>query len=230
MAFTGDCLLIRGCGRTDFQQGSSKDMYNSIKEKIFTLPANCSLYPGHDYSGRMMTTVAEEIEHNPRCGGERSEGDFVGLMEALGLPHPAQLAVALPANLQCGEPTDKKPMPVEPNWAPLRYSFAGIWQVEAQWLMEHLGEVQIVDVRPASEIAGALGTIEGASRLALDNVVEEAETLDKERPVVVVCRSGGRSAQATAKLAKAGFDKVANLQGGALRWSAVGGALVSETT
>ena len=57
MAFTGDCLLIRGCGRTDFQQGSSKEMFRSIKNKIFTLPANCSLYPGHDYSGRMMTTV-----------------------------------------------------------------------------------------------------------------------------------------------------------------------------
>ncbi len=228
MAFTGDCLLIRGCGRTDFQQGSSKDMYKSIKEKIFTLPPSCELYPGHDYSGRMMTTVAEEVEYNPRCGGERSESDFVGLMEALGLPHPAQLAVALPANLQCGEPTDKKPMPVEPTWAPLRYSFAGIWQVGAQWLMEHSSEVQIVDVRPAEEIAGALGTIEGATLLALDNIAQASERLDKQRPIVVICRSGGRSAQATAKLMKAGFANVANLQGGALRWSAIGGQLVSQ--
>jgi glyoxylase-like metal-dependent hydrolase (beta-lactamase superfamily II)/rhodanese-related sulfurtransferase len=228
MAFTGDCLLIRGCGRTDFQQGSSKQMYHSIKDKILSLPASCAIYPAHDYSGRMMTTVAEETEHNPRCGGERSESDFVGLMEALGLPHPAQLDVALPANLQCGEPTDKKPMPVEPTWAPLRYSYAGIWQVGAQWLMEHTSEVQIVDVRPADEIAGALGTIEGAKLLALDNVVEEAQSLDADRPIVVVCRSGGRSAQATAKLMKAGFQSVANLQGGALRWAAVGGNLVSQ--
>ena len=96
--------------------------------------------------------------------------------------------------------------------------------------MEHAGEVQIVDVRPASEIAGALGTIEGATLLALDNVVEGAAGLDKNRPIVIVCRSGGRSAQATAKLAKAGYDKVANLEGGVLRWSAVGGNLVSEAS
>lgn len=228
MAFTGDCLLIRGCGRTDFQQGSSKQMYHSIKDKILSLPASCAIYPAHDYSGRMMTTVAEENEYNPRCGGERSEGDFVGLMESLGLPHPAQLAIALPANLQCGEPTDKKPMPLEPVWAPLRYSYAGIWQVGAQWLMEHSSEVQIVDVRPADEIAGALGTIAGARLLSLDNAIAEAARLDRERPIVVICRSGGRSAQVTAKLMKAGYPKVANLHGGALRWSAVGGQLVSQ--
>lgn len=226
MAFTGDCLLIRGCGRTDFQDGSPAVMYRSIHEKIFSLPGSCALYPGHDYAGRMMTTVAEEREYNVRCGGERSVGDFVALMDTLGLAHPAQIDVALPANLRCGEPTDKRPMPVDPSWAPLRYSYAGIWQVRAPWLVEHASEVQIVDVRPSDEIAGALGTIEGACLLPLDDVVASAAALDRETPIVVVCRSGGRSAQATAKLMKAGFDKVANLQGGALQWLASGGTLV----
>jgi len=230
MAFTGDCLLIRGCGRTDFQQGSAKQMYRSVREKIFALPKDCSIYPAHDYQGRTMTTVAEEMEYNPRCGGARSEEDFVELMATLGLPHPAEIAVAVPANLQCGEPTDHKPMPAEPDWAPLRYSFAGVWQVAPQWLMEHSNEVQIIDVRPADEIGGRLGTISGATLVPLDNVVESAGSLDKTRPVVVVCRSGGRSAQATVKLMRAGFEKVANLHGGALRWAAQGGELVGKAT
>ncbi|MBL4637372.1 MAG: MBL fold metallo-hydrolase [Kofleriaceae bacterium] len=228
MAFTGDSLMIRGCGRTDFQQGDSRVMYQSIHKKLFTLPENCSIYPGHDYKGRLMTSVKEEKEFNPRCGGARSEDDFVGLMENLGLPHPAQLAVALPANLKCGEPSDGKPMPKEPDWAPLRYSFAGLWQVEAQWLMEHQREVQMVDVRPAEEIATTLGTIAGATLLALDNVVTDAEKLDRSKPIVVICRSGGRSSLATLKLMKAGFEKIANLNGGVLCWSADGGDLVSK--
>ncbi len=228
MAFTGDCLLIRGCGRTDFQEGSPSTMYRSIHEQIFTLPDSYALYPGHDYAGRMMTTVAEERAHNLRCGGERSEGDFVGLMETLGLPHPKQIDVAVPANMRCGEPSDKRPIPAEPSWAPLRYSYAGVWQVACEWLLEHQGEVQIVDVRPLEELSGGLGTIEGATLLPLDNVVEAAEALNRADAIVVVCRSGGRSAQATAKLMKAGFPRVANLRGGALQWLARGGALVPE--
>ena len=228
MAFTGDCLLIRGCGRTDFQQGSSTQMFHSIKEKIFKLPKECSIYPGHDYHGRMMTTVGEEIDHNPRCGGERSEEDFVATMASLDLPYPAQLAIALPANLRCGEPSDQKPLPKEPSWAPLRYSFAGIWQVDAHWLMGNTEGVQIVDVRPADEIAGALGTIASARLISLGNVVSDAQDLSRSRPIVVICRSGGRSSQATARLMKAGFKNIANLDGGVIRWAANGGALVGK--
>jgi len=225
MAFPGDCLLVRGCGRTDFQQGSSKTMYESIHSKLFTLPDTCMLYPGHDYQGRMMTTVGEEKEHNPRVGGRRSENDFVTLMNTLGLPHPAQIDVAMPANLLCGQPCDQKPMPEEPSWAPLRYSFAGIWQVPPSWLMEHASEVQIVDVRPAQEVQKVLGTIEGSLFLSLENLLEEAKKLDVNKPVVIICRSGGRSAQATLKLQKQGFAQVANLEGGVLAYEALGGTL-----
>jgi glyoxylase-like metal-dependent hydrolase (beta-lactamase superfamily II) len=98
MAFTGDCLLIRGCGRTDFQQGDARAMYRSVHERIFSLPDSCLVYPAHDYRGLMVSSVGEERRFNPRLGGELSEDDFVGYMNNLGLPHPKQMDIAVPAN------------------------------------------------------------------------------------------------------------------------------------
>jgi len=77
LAFTGDALLVRGCGRCDFQQGDAHTLYRSITEQILSLPNNCLLYPGHDYSGRTVTSVAEEKAYNARLGGPANERDFV---------------------------------------------------------------------------------------------------------------------------------------------------------
>jgi len=99
-AFTGDTLLIRGCGRTDFQSGSSAMLYKSIHEKIFTLPDNYRLYPSHDYKGNTVTTVGEEKKFNPRL--TKSETDFIALMENLNLDYPKMIDVAVPRNLLCG--------------------------------------------------------------------------------------------------------------------------------
>src|SRR5579863_1909520 len=101
-AYTGDCLLIRGCGRTDLQQGDARMLYRSIHSQIFTLPGSCLLYPGHDYRGLTVTSVAEEQKYNPRLGGELSEDDFVGFMKNLQLAYPKKIDVAVPANLACG--------------------------------------------------------------------------------------------------------------------------------
>jgi glyoxylase-like metal-dependent hydrolase (beta-lactamase superfamily II)/rhodanese-related sulfurtransferase len=218
-AFTGDALLIRGCGRTDFQQGSADTLYRSIHEQVFTLPDGCLLYPGHDYRGLTVTSVGEEKLFNPRLGGQILREDFVGYMTHLGLPHPKQMDIAVPANLRCGRPE----LPVDesaPLWGPLTYTFAGIWEVQPQWLEEHLRDVQIVDVREPAEFNGPLGHVPGAKLLPLGSLGEASTQLSKERPVVTVCRSGARSAQATVLLGKAGFSKVANLSGGMLRWRA----------
>jgi sulfur dioxygenase len=218
-AFTGDALLIRGCGRTDFQQGNPKTLYHSIKEQIFSLPDDCLLYPGHDYRGATVTTVGEERRHNPRAGGAVNEIDFVGYLSNLGLPHPKQMDIAVPANLVCGRPAGGV-APQDPDWAPLSLTFAGIWEIAPRWLEEHAGDVQILDVREKDEWNGSLGHIKDAILIPLDQLTARSEELSKGRPVVVVCRAGGRSAQATVILQKKGFEKVANLAGGMLRWTA----------
>jgi glyoxylase-like metal-dependent hydrolase (beta-lactamase superfamily II) len=107
MAFTGDCLLIRGSGRTDFQQGDPAAMYRSVHDRIFSLPDDCLLYPAHDYRGLTVTSVAEERRFNPRLGGEIAVGDFTGYMKNMRLAHPKLIDVAVPANLRCGRPENE---------------------------------------------------------------------------------------------------------------------------
>lgn len=102
-AFTGDALFVRGCGRTDFQGGCAVTLYHSVHEQIFSLPDDTIIYPGHDYRGHCCSTVGEEKRLNPRLRLAIDEETFVATMQALDLPHPKHIAVALPANLACGE-------------------------------------------------------------------------------------------------------------------------------
>jgi sulfur dioxygenase len=222
MAFTGDCLLIRGSGRTDFQQGDARAMFRSVRERILTLPPSCLLYPGHDYRGITVTSVLEERRFNPRLGGDIGEADFVGYMNNLALPHPKQMDVAVPANLRCGRRDDGASVPAEPTWAPLAYTFAGIFEIQPQALEEHASAVEIVDVRERNEFDGPLGRVRGSRSIPLGELTSRAAELAKDRPIVTVCRSGARSAQAAVLLGKAGFADVANLAGGVLRWRAEG--------
>jgi glyoxylase-like metal-dependent hydrolase (beta-lactamase superfamily II)/rhodanese-related sulfurtransferase len=218
MAFTGDALLIRGCGRTDFQGGSAPTLFRSVREQLFSLPDGCLLYPGHDYRGLTASSVGEEKLYNPRLAESIGEGDFVGYMTNLGLAHPKQMDVAVPANLKCGKP--ERTTTQDPDWAPLTYTFAGIWEVQPHWLEEHLRDVQVIDVREPDEFSGPLGHVQGAKLIPLGSLSKNSDSIEKRKPVVVICRSGARSAQATLLLGKAGYDKVANLSGGMLRWRA----------
>jgi glyoxylase-like metal-dependent hydrolase (beta-lactamase superfamily II)/rhodanese-related sulfurtransferase len=219
MAFTGDALLIRGCGRTDFQQGDAHRLFRSVRDKVFTLPDGCLIYPGHDYRGLTSSSVAEEKMYNPRLAESIGEGDFVGYMTHLGLPHPKLMEVAVPANLRCGRPEKEDSMDnTDADWAPLSYTFAGIWELQPNWLEENLGRVQIVDVREPDEFTGVLGHIAGAKLIPLGSLAQRISEIKKDQPVVMVCRSGARSAQATVLLRNAGYAKVANLSGGMLRW------------
>jgi rhodanese-related sulfurtransferase len=220
MSFTGDCILIRGCGRTDFQDGNASVLYRSVHEQIFTLPSSCLLYPAHDYRGLTATSVGEERRFNPRLGGALSEKDFLGSMQNLGLAHPKQLTIAVPANLQCGKRNEAANLSNAPAWAPASLTFAGIWEIQPDWVEEHLSEVQIVDVREPEEFDGPLGHIPGAIPIPLGTLAEAISHIAKDRPVVTVCRAGGRSAQATVILTKGGIKQVLNLAGGMLRWHA----------
>jgi len=221
MAFTGDALLIRAAGRTDFQQGDARRLYRSVHEQILSLPSGCIVYPGHDYQGRTATSVQEEREHNPRLGGRRSEDDFVGFMENLGLPHPKQIDVAVPANLRCGRPDANLAPPEAPGWAPVVRSFAGVPQIGPPWLEENRSRVLVLDVREPAEFEGELGHIEGSVLLPIGQLRARLGEIPRDRPVVCVCRSGGRSAQAALILEGAGVKDVANLDGGMIAWRSI---------
>jgi glyoxylase-like metal-dependent hydrolase (beta-lactamase superfamily II) len=101
-ALTGDALLVRGCGRTDFQQGDARTLFRSVRDRILSLPDETLLYPGHDYRGRTVTTVTEEKRFNPRLGLARSEAEFVEIMAGLKLAYPRRMDRAVPANLVSG--------------------------------------------------------------------------------------------------------------------------------
>src|SRR5215469_8702044 len=225
MAFTGDCLFVRGTGRTDFQGGDPRVMYRSVHGQIFTLPDACLLYPAHDYRGLTVTSVQEERRFNPRLGAEIGEGDFAGYMNNLGLAHPKKMDVAVPANLKCGRPGGDGAAPEDPGWAALNYSFAGIWEIDPHGLEEQARVVQVLDVRDPAEFDGPLGRIHGAILIPLGELAERAGELSRDRPIVTVCRAGSRSAQATVILREAGFTDIANLAGGMLRWRAEGHAV-----
>lgn len=103
MLFTGDALLIDGCGRTDFQSGDAETLYRSIQEKFFALPGETLVYPCHDYSGRRVSSIAQEKDRNPRLGGNKSLEEFLEIMANLNLPYPRKIAFAVPGNERCGE-------------------------------------------------------------------------------------------------------------------------------
>jgi sulfur dioxygenase len=102
LAFTGDALLVRGCGRTDFQGGDAETLLRSVRERIFALPDETLLFPAHDYRGRTVTSVAEEKRWNPRLGLGVAREAFLALMAGLALAPPKRIAVAVPANLVSG--------------------------------------------------------------------------------------------------------------------------------
>lgn len=102
MVFTGDTLLIRGNGRTDFQEGSAEKLYFSITEKLFTLPRETIVYPAHNYVGLSASSIGEEIDLNPRIGNGKKLEEFVVIMNNLDLPKPKKINLAVPANQKCG--------------------------------------------------------------------------------------------------------------------------------
>ncbi len=216
--FTGDALLIRGCGRTDFQEGSASSLFQSVREQIFSLPPSCLVYPGHDYNGSTSSSVGEEVKYNPRLGSHIREEDFCGFMENLGLPHPKLMDVAVPANMNCGKPVVH--LALDADWGPVHTTYAGVPEVAPQWVDENLHLLRVLDVREVNEFNGELGHIVGAQLIPLGELRGRSGEVSKDKPVVVVCRSGARSARATLFLKQNGFDRVANVTGGMLRWRA----------
>jgi sulfur dioxygenase len=225
--FTGDTLLVRGCGRSDFQNGNAGQLYDSVTGKLFTLPDATVVYPGHDYKGHTSSTIGEEKRFNARLAG-RDRAAFIELMGSLGLPPPKKLDIAVPANRACGTPRTTHPEVTmnSTNAASLFQAGtpvpAGYRDISPSQLRAALGHVRMIDVREPDELVGELGRIEGVEPVPLATVSDRAHAWSKEAEIVMVCRSGNRSGKAAAALVAAGFQRVMNLAGGMLAYTAAG--------
>lgn len=210
--FTGDALLIRGCGRTDFQQGSAERLYQSVTRKLFTLPPETLVFPAHDYRGQTHSTIGLEIKHNPRLGAAKTQEEFIKIMSELKLSPPKKIEEAVAANSQCG--------PVAVPRVIACQMVDGIPEVDPRHVRETQGKVRLIDVRRPDEFVGELGHIAGAELITLGDELERALAGgDREQEIVFVCRSGGRSGSATAQSLKLGYRKTANMVGGMIRWN-----------
>lgn len=201
--FTGDALFVRGNGRTDFQNGSAEQLYDAVTQRIFTLPDETQVWPGHDYKGHTCSTVGEEKRFNPRLAG-KSKAEFVKIMAGLGLPAPKYLHEAVPANREVG-------LGVGPEATHGRFE-----EVDGSAVDAVLGKVRVIDVREPHEIVGELGAIAGAENIPMSAVAVRASDWDRDAPLLIVCRSGRRSRQVCEQLVSQGFTRVTNLRGGML--------------
>ncbi len=210
--FTGDALLIRGTGRTDFQQGSSEKLYESVHKKLFTLPDETKVYPGHDYRGQTVSSIELEKKYNPRIGLKNSKADFIKTMSELKLANPKKIHESVPANLACGKVQDSRAIVPIVN--------DGIPEVSVKKVHACLGKVLLVDVRMPNEFNNELGHIAGAKLVTLGpELTQFLENGDRSQEIVFVCRSGGRSGQATTESQKLGYKGTSNMVGGMIQWN-----------
>jgi len=214
--FTGDTLLIGGSGRTDFPGGDAGQQFDAVTRRLFTLPDDTVVWPAHDYKGKTSSTIGEEKRTNPRFLG-RTRAEYVILMGSLGLPFPDKVQQSLQVN-QSGFEADEIAFPLVAD-------VAAMPPVSPEQLAAELAggaPPLLLDVREPEEFVGELGHIQGALLVPLDALHRRLPKLAGYlgHGVVVVCRSGARSATAGALLRRAGFDHVRNLAGGMLEWNA----------
>jgi glyoxylase-like metal-dependent hydrolase (beta-lactamase superfamily II)/rhodanese-related sulfurtransferase len=211
---TGDTLLIGGSGRTDFPGGDAGAQYDAVTSRLFRLPDDTVVWPGHDYKGRTASTIGDERRANPRFL-DRSREQYVEAMANLGLPLPDRIQGVLQVNQSSFEHDEVAFPPVT--------EVATVEEVGAPDVERRLRSDSpplLVDVREPEEFVGELGHIEGALLVPLDALGQRLPKLAGyvDRDIVVVCRAGARSATAAAMLRRAGFSRIANLEGGMLAW------------
>ncbi len=221
--FTGDTLLINGCGRTDFQSGSASELYRSLTQVLYTLPDDTAVWPGHDYQGRSHSSIGQEKAANARVAG-KSEAEFVALMEALQLPRPRRIDEAVPANLSSGLRHDADSvlhMQPSPAAGVHQGSYAGDVSPELAWQWMQAGEAVLVDVRTDAEREW-VGFVPGAVPVAwkqwpgmalnpeFDRQIQDAAGGKK---LVLLCRSGVRSIAAARRATELGLEAYNILEG-----------------
>ena len=211
MVFTGDALFIRGCGRTDFQQGDPAMLYRSITEKLYVLPDDTLVYPGHDYKGESVSTIGEEKQHNPRIPATQTESAFAALMNALNLPRPKRIDEAVPANLGCGISVDHGHLTEE------AFGVCDLQKIHAA-LSE--GEV-VIDCRTPDEYEA--GHVPGALNVPMGKELERLGELQNCRKIYLYCHSGRRAQTVYATLTTKGLANLVCLgSSGMADWKASG--------
>jgi sulfur dioxygenase len=217
--FTGDTLLIGGCGRTDFQSGSAEDLYRSLTTVLFALPDATTVWPGHDYQGRTRTTIGTEKASNARVAG-KTLAEFVATMAGLNLPRPRRIDEAVPANLSSGVRHDAGSAGATAAQAATGY--AGDVSAELAFAWWQAGEAVLVDVRSDAEREW-VGFVPGAVALAwkqwpgmtmnlqFDASLQAAVPAGKK--VVLLCRSGVRSIAAAKRATELGLEAYNILEG-----------------
>ncbi len=196
MLFCGDALLIHGCGRTDFQQGSAEVLYDSITQKLFSLPDETLVYPGHDYAGRTSSTIAEEKRWNRRLGGGKSKAEFVKIMHNLNLDLPKKINEAVPANMETGISFDPK-----------RYLHEEFSMVDLHQAWQALGQDELViDTRSAAEFSG--GHVPRAKNIPFGDEGNYVAELKNYKRVYLYCRSGRRAQTVFTNLSIMGLNNL----------------------
>ena len=194
--FSGDTLLIRGCGRTDFQFGDPGELYDSITTKLFVLSDDTIVYPAHDYNGRTSSTIGEEKSWNPRLGGNRPREEFIDLMNNLNLDMPKRINEAVPANMNVG-------IRFDPNRYLLRdFDMNDLYQV---W-QELPDNTLVWDNRTAEEYAR--GHVPGSLNIPMGTENEHVETLAGYDQVYLYCRSGRRAQTSMTNLNLQGLNHI----------------------
>ena len=217
--FTGDTLLINGCGRTDFQSGSAKDMFHSLTQILFKLPEETMVWPGHDYQGRTQSTIGAEKSGNARVAG-KTLAEFSAIMEALHLPPPKRINEAVPANLTSGVRHDAGG--VGPHTQRDAAGYAGDVSAALAYAWWQAGDAVLVDVRTDAErewvgfVPGAVGIAWKqwpgmAMNAEFDAALRAAVPNDKK--VVLLCRSGVRSIAAAKRATELGLTAYNILEG-----------------
>ena len=194
--FSGDTLLIRGCGRTDFQFGDPGMLYDSITQKLFVLADDTIVYPAHDYNGRTSSTIGEEKTWNPRLGNNRSRDDFVELMNNLNLDMPKRINEAVPANMKVGIDFDAN-----------RYLLRDFDMNDLHEAWQSLPENTLVmDNRTPEEYAR--GHVPGSRNIPMGTenaVVDELRNFDR---IYLYCRSGRRAQTSMTNLNFQGLNHI----------------------
>lgn len=212
--FSGDVLLIQGTGRADFAGGDAGEQYDSITQKLFTLPDETLLFPGHDYRGNTQSSIGEEKRCNPRIAG-RSRQEYIELMDSLNFPLPENIQEVLQPNQSAVE-DDRIAFPSLPQLNEVRQLTAE----ELRACLDAPAPPILLDVREPDEYSGQLGHIRGSRLIPLKDLAEQAGTMRdyKDKAIICICRAGVRSTTAAAILTGLGFEQVSNLKDGMLDW------------